>query len=146
VQEIELACGEELVLRGTADRVDRTGEQLVITDFKTGKPIRVADAASHVQLGLYRWVADLGALGAGGEAIAQLLFLREDPPKRQPELGAKVMAQQTPDVQEWLEPVVEAAVAGLRAELAPARPGPLCRVCAVATSCPADPRGQEVRP
>ncbi len=145
-QQIDLDCGESVVVRGKADRVDRVDEQLLITDFKTGKPIRVADAATHVQLGLYRWVADLGALGPGGDAIAQLLFLREDPPKKQPELGAKVMTQQTPDVPDWLEPVLETAVAGLRAEIAPARPGPFCRVCVVATSCPADPRGKEVRP
>jgi superfamily I DNA/RNA helicase/RecB family exonuclease len=142
----ELPSGESLRLVGKMDRVDRDEDQLVITDFKTGKAPTRAEVAEHVQLGLYRWVSELEGLGEGGRAVAQLLFLRQDPPKGQTEPGAKLMRQDTADPDEWLTPVLESVVAGIRAELAVARPGSACRMCAVASSCPADPRGAEVRP
>lgn len=143
---LDLPSGESLRLVGKADRIDRDGEQLVITDFKTGKPPTKADVASHIQLGLYRWVAELGGLGQTGQAVAQLLFLRRDPPRGQQEPGAKVMRQQSPDLPEWLGPILESVASGIRAELAVARPGAACRTCVVASSCPADARGAEVRP
>lgn len=144
--DVTLPSGEALQVRGKADRVDKHGEQIVITDFKTGKnaPTK-AEVAEHIQLGLYRWIGDLGELGVDGTAVAQLLYLRQDPPRTQSEPGARLMRQDDADLS-WLTPVLEAAVAGLRAELAVARPGPGCRMCAVADSCPADPRGAEVRP
>jgi len=144
--ELVLPSGEALRAVGKVDRLDRDGDELVITDFKTGRPSTGAEVASHVQLGLYRWVAELGGLGSQGQAVAQLLFLRKDPPRSQPEDGAKVMRQETPDVPEWLGPVLESVAAGIRAELAVARPGSGCRTCVVASSCPADPQGAEVRP
>jgi RecB family exonuclease len=143
---VTLPSGEILQVRGKADRVDKADEQIVITDFKTGKttPSR-AEVAEHIQLSLYRWIAEMGALGVDGTAVAQLLYLRQDPPRTQHEPGARLMRQDAPDLS-WLTPVLESAVAGLRAELAVARPGPGCRTCPVADSCPADPRGAEVRP
>lgn len=144
--ELDLPSGEQVTVRGSADRVDRVGEQLLITDFKTGKPVTKQEAAQHVQLGLYRWVAELGALGQTGRAVAQLLFLRHDAPRGQELPGAKLMAQDTPDVPEWLAPVLDAAASGIRAEVAVARPGPGCRTCPVASSCPAHAKGSEVRP
>ena len=87
--------------------------------------------------------AALQAIAREGRGI--LLYLRQDPPRTQSEPGARLMRQDDADLS-WLTPVLEAAVAGLRAELAVARPGPGCRMCAVADSCPADPRGAEVRP
>ncbi len=143
---LELPSGETLRVVGKADRVDREAGQLVITDFKTGKTVTKAEAASHIQMGLYRWVAELGGLGEQGRAVAQLLFLRHDPPRGQQQPGAKILRQETEDVPEWVGPILESTVAGIRAELAHARPGPWCRTCVVATSCPADPRGGEVRP
>lgn len=144
--ELALPSGEALQVRGKADRVDAVDGQIVITDFKTGKTTPTkAEVAEHIQLGLYRWVADMGALGVDGQAVAQLLYLRQDPPRTQSEPGARVMRQDAADLS-WLTPVLEAAVAGLRAELAVARPGPGCRTCPVADSCPADPRGAQVRP
>lgn len=144
--EVGLPSGESLRVRGKADRVDRVDDQVVITDFKTGKSTPTkAEVAEHVQLGLYRWIAELGALGVQGDAVAQLLYLRQDPPQTQSDPGARLMRQDAPDLS-WLIEILEAAVAGLRAEVAVARPGPGCRTCPVADSCPADPRGAEVRP
>lgn len=144
--EVGLPSGEALRVRGKADRVDRVDDQIVITDFKTGKttPTR-AEVAEHVQLGLYRWVAELGALGQRGSAVAQLLYVRQDPPRTQADPGARLMRQDDVDLS-WLVEILEGAVAGLRAEVAVARPGAGCRTCAVADSCPADPRGAQVRP
>jgi len=144
--EVPLPSGEALRVRGKADRVDLVDDQTVITDFKTGKKISKAEAAEHVQMGLYRWVAELGALGGAGRAVAQLLFLRDDPPRGQREPGARLMGQDGTGLPDWLLPLLDAAAAGLRAELAVARPGDACRTCPVADSCPADPRGGEVRP
>ena len=55
------------------------------------------------------------------------------------------MRQDDPDLS-WLPEILDAAAAGLRAEIAVARPTDGCRTCLVADSCPADPRGAEVRP
>ncbi len=144
--DVELPSGEVLRVRGAVDRIDQQDGQAVITDFKTGKKITGAQAAEHIQMGLYRWIADLGELGTSGQAVAQLLFVREDPPRGQPEPGARIMRQDDPELADWLLPMLDAAACGLRAELAVARPGPACRTCVVADSCPADPRGAEVRP
>jgi RecB family exonuclease len=139
--------GEETVrLTGSADRIDRVGTQLVITDVKTGRSITAKAAAEHVQLGLYRWAAELGALGIPGEAVAQLLYIREDPPAKQSELGARVLRQDAAGVAQWVVPLLESAAAGIRGQSAPARPGDHCRQCALISSCPARPEGQEVRP
>jgi superfamily I DNA/RNA helicase len=145
--DVDLEGSERVTVAGTVDRVDRIGEQTLITDFKTGKTaISGKEAEQHIQLGLYRWVCELGALGVPSEAVAQLLYLRLDPPQKEADLGAKVRRQGGPDVAEWLAPVLSAAVGGMRAEVAVARPGPQCRTCALCTSCPAVPQGTEVRP
>jgi len=144
-QDVELPSGESLRVHGTVDRIDRVGGQTVITDFKTGKKITREAAAAHVQMGLYRWVAELGGLGEAGRAVAQLLFLRDDPPRGQDEPGARVMRQDDPDLA-WLSDILDAAAGGLRAQIAVARPSDGCRTCPVADSCPADARGAEVRP
>lgn len=145
--QLTLDGDETVIARGVADRIDRVSGQLLITDYKTGstKPSG-AEVAQHIQLGLYRWAAELGALGESGRAIAQLLYLRHDPPVRQPEHGAKLYVQDAPDVQDWLSPVIASTAAGIRAESAVARPGSACRTCHLATSCPAQAAGMEVRP
>lgn len=137
---------ETVVITGKVDRVDQVDEKLLITDFKTGKPIAVKAGQDHVQLGLYRWAAELGALGAPQDAVAQLLYVRHDPPGKQADMGARIISQDSPDVAAWLGPVVDAAAAGLRAEISVARPGSQCRTCVVCSSCPAVPQGMEVRP
>lgn len=145
--QIELDGDEHVVVGGTVDRVDRVDGQLVITDFKTGKSHATAkQGQEHIQLGLYRWAAELGALGVPGPAIAQLLYLRHDPPRKQADAGARIVAQDRSEVPEWLGPVLASAASGIRAEVAVARPGEQCRTCVVCSSCPAVPQGTEVRP
>jgi superfamily I DNA/RNA helicase/RecB family exonuclease len=144
--QIDLDDQETVTITGKADRLDEVDGQLVITDFKTGKPTTVKAGQEHIQLGLYRWAAQLGALGVPRQAIAQLLYVRHDPPARQASVGARVIEQTTADVPDWLGPVLEVAASGIRAEVAPARPGTQCRTCVVCSSCPADQQGTEVRP
>lgn len=144
--DVELDGGEQATLGGKIDRIDRVGEQLVITDFKTGRPITHNAAAAHIQLGLYRWISELGGLGVPQDAIAQLVYVRHDPPAKAADTGAKTLTQDSPDVAEWVQPVLDAVTAGIRAQQAPARPGDHCRNCALITSCPARPEGLEVRP
>lgn len=144
--QIALEGDETVTITGKADRIDDVDGQLLITDFKTGRPTTVKAGQEHIQLGLYRWAAELGALGVPRQAIAQLLYVRHDPPARQEQAGARVIGQTTPDVPQWIGPILESAAAGIRAEVAPARPGTQCRTCVVCSSCPADVRGTEVRP
>ena len=144
--QIDLEGQESVTVTGKADRLDEVDGQLVITDFKTGRPTTAKAGQEHIQLGLYRWAAELGALGVPREAIAQLLYVRHDPPARQAAVGARVIEQTAADVPQWLGPVLEAAASGIRAEVAPARPGAQCRTCVVCSSCPADEQGAEVRP
>ena len=66
-QDVDLPSGESLRVHGTVDRLDRVAGQTVITDFKTGKKITREAAAGHLQMGLYRWVAELGGLGDAGQ-------------------------------------------------------------------------------
>jgi RecB family exonuclease len=143
---VDLEGDESVTVTGTADRVDRHDGRLVITDFKTGRPITRAAAAEHIQLGLYRWVAEMGALGVPGPAVAQLLYVRHDPPAKESQTGARLLQQDTPDVGAMVQPVLEAVAAGLRAEVVPARPGPHCRTCPFTVSCPARPEGAQVAP
>ena len=142
---VALDGDETVTLKGAVDRIDRVGDQLLITDFKTGKPVTHKAAEEHIQLGLYRWVAELGGLGVPQDAIAQLLYVRHDAPAKHAELGAKALVQDTPDLG-WVQPVVDATAAGIRAQLAPARPGDHCRFCTFQSSCPARPEGLEVAP
>ena len=144
--QIDLDGQETVTITGKADRVDEVDGQLLITDFKTGKPTTLKAGQEHIQLGLYRWAAELGALGVPRDAVAQLLYVRHDPPAKQEQPGAKIIEQTTPDVPAWVGPILEAAASGIRAEAAPARPGTQCRTCVVCSSCPADDRGAEVRP
>lgn len=144
--QIDLDGAEQVVVAGTVDRVDQMDGGLLITDFKTGRPITGKAGQQNIQLGLYRWAAELGALGVPQEAVAQLLYVRHDPPQRQIADGAKIIAQDGPDVEQWVRPILDAAASGIRAQVAVARPGDQCRTCVVCTSCPAMPQGAEVRP
>jgi hypothetical protein len=79
-------------------------------------------------------------------AVAQLLYVRHDPPAREAHTGARLLRQDGPDVGAMVAPVLEAVAAGLRAEVVPARPGPQCRTCPLRESCPAQVQGAEVCP
>lgn len=146
--QLTLDGDEEVTVVGQMDRIDRVDDDVVITDYKTGRAgsMTKAKVDEHIQLGIYRWVAELQELGPAGDAVAQLLYLREKPPLKEPEQGAKVMKQSGDDPTAWLAPLISSVAAGIRAQSAPARPSDQCDRCALATSCPARPEGREVRP
>ena len=144
--ELVLPSGEALRAVGKVDRLDRDGDELVITDFKTGRP-----STGPRSPPTYSSAFTDGSLNSVDSAPRARPWpscssCARTHPEVSPRTGPKVMRQETPDVPEWLGPVLESVAAGIRAELAVARPGSGCRTCVVASSCPADPQGAEVRP
>ncbi|MFN0091555.1 MAG: RecB family exonuclease [Acidimicrobiales bacterium] len=114
---------------GVVDRLDRTPEGLVVTDYKSGRPPHPNFAAPRLaQVLLY--AAAVAAVTGEAPVRSRLVYL-----------GATVIsAAAEPDA-------VEGAVAGLAAtwealnracaaDQFPARPGPLCGWCPFAGECP----------
>ncbi|MBZ5734169.1 ATP-dependent helicase [Nocardioides sp. TRM66260-LWL] len=157
---VVLDDGEQVRLHGSADRLElttvpETGEpRVVVVDLKTGRAAPSGAAVErHLQLGLYQFALDQGALAqvgsvpeelrrpgtvAGGAELVQLGAL---------DLGesAKVQAQPVqPDDGEartLLRAQLAEAAGLLRAETFPARAGAHCRDCAFVALCPQQSAG-----
>ena len=136
------AVGEALRAVGRSTGSTGTG-RVVITDFKTGRPS--TGPRSPPTCSSASTVGSLNSDSAPRARPWPSCSSCARTHRSQPEDGAKVMRQETPDVPGVARPVLESVAAGIRAELAVARPGSGCRTC-VASSCPADPQGAEVRP
>ena len=133
------------VVSGTVDRLERhTGSgQLRVLDYKTGatKP-SATELQAHPQLAAYQVAvtegafADLGTDSAG----AALLQLGKAAPK------SRVGLQPQPPLQDyddpaWAHRLVQETAEGMAGGRFVAAPGQHCTVCAVRTSCPAQPEG-----
>ncbi|WP_036509109.1 ATP-dependent helicase [Nocardioides sp. URHA0020] len=139
---VELDTGEQVQLTGYADRLELDAEgDVVVVDLKTGrtKPSNKA-VESHVQLGLYQYAVDHGAVEelvpharAGGAELVQLGMLDGgpsavvQPQSVQPEDGAD---------RELLRERLGHTAALLRAEEFPAVAGQHCRDCSFVPICP----------
>ena len=148
-----------VVLDGKVDWLESTAGGLRVVDFKTSRaaPTR-ASIAGMEQLGIYQLaVASGGFAGLGADAGtggAAAVYLRlpgrpEDLPKEfaqeslvtTPYLGADAEEERYPT---WVHQRI-ALAAGVVAEGSyPATPGPHCRTCPFANSCPASGRGGQV--
>ncbi|MFP5415403.1 MAG: ATP-dependent helicase [Actinomycetes bacterium] len=144
--------GATVVLKGTIDRLERTGSgDLRVVDFKTGRsrPTQ-AEAAAMPQVGVYQLAVEAGAFGevapGARSAGASLVYLRHDDspgwPKefRQPSLVEKPHLGDDPTEQRhptWVHHQVAQARAVLVSGSYDARPGGHCQWCAVRSSCPA---------
>ena len=137
--EVTLPDGQRVLLHGYADRVelDASG-RVVVVDLKTGKSTpSKEDIRLHPQLGLYQLAVEHGAVpGHDIPGGAELWQLRQELSS-----GMRVQEQapQLPD-EEGVRPIerqLMGAVARLRDERFPARPGPHCTYCDFDTFCPA---------
>ena len=144
--------GAVVTLRGSVDRLERTaGGDLRVIDFKTGRSTPTKDEVARMpQIGVYQLAIEAGAFDdvapGAASAGASLVYLRHDDnegwPKefRQPSLTEA--PHLTDDADElayptWVHQRVAQAHAVLASGRFDARPGPVCRHCPVASSCPA---------
>ncbi|MGY2875918.1 superfamily I DNA/RNA helicase/RecB family exonuclease [Marmoricola sp. URHA0025 HA25] len=135
---VELPDGEQVELRGFADRLEVDGDGgLVIVDLKTGKYAPTGPKVSeHIQLGLYQYAARHGAFAevAGDAPVsgAELVQLRAAPGD-----DAKVQVQRPDDPGHtgMSDRLVEVA-AMLRREEFVAHAGDHCRNCTFTIICP----------
>ncbi|MEP9361685.1 ATP-dependent DNA helicase [Nocardioides sp. CN2-186] len=139
---VELESGERVQVSGYADRLELDADgNVVVVDLKTGrtKPTNKA-VESHVQLGLYQYAVDHGALDdqvpgahAGGAELVQLGLTD----------GGDTAVVQSQDVQpedgpgrDDLRLRLAHAASLLRAETFPAVAGQHCRDCSFVPICP----------
>jgi RecB family exonuclease len=141
--EVTLPDGERVLLHGYADRVelDAAG-RVVVVDLKTGKSTPSKEEIRlHPQLGLYQLAVEHGAVpGHDAPGGAELWQLRQGLRS-----GMRVQ-EQAPQVadDEGVRPIerqLMAAVARLRDEQFPARPGAHCTYCDFERFCPARTSG-----
>ena len=141
--------GEQVRLTGYADRLELdSDDRVVVVDLKTSRGAPTGPAVkSHVQLGLYQYAVDSGAVdellpegasgSSGGAELVQLgledaqaaKVQRQDP---EPDDGTGRVA---------LRGEIARAAALLRAESFPAVAGPYCRDCSFVPICPARSAG-----
>ena len=148
-----------VVLDGKVDWLERTSGGLRVVDFKTSRsaPTRAAIAGME-QLGIYQLAVASGGFAGlepdTGTAGAAAVYLRlpgrpEDLPKEfdQASLMSTPYLYADPEEERyptWVHQRV-ALAAGVVAEgTYPATPGPHCRTCPFANSCPASGRGGQV--
>jgi ATP-dependent helicase/nuclease subunit B len=121
--QVRLADGRELRFRGSADRVDRAGNALVVVDYKTGSPrrfekISTADptaAGTKLQLPVYAHAARAGLGMPGSGVSAEYWFLRKD-------RGKRISMPLTPEVDEAFGAALAVIADGIAGGLFPHRP------------------------
>jgi len=116
-----------------------------VIDIKTSKqPPATKDLPTEPQLGVYQLAVRDGGFAAehpGAPGGAELVQLRQSVRGQ-----VKVQAQPPLDADGvgWIDGVVGAVAADIRAETFPARPNDGCERCAYRTSCPASDAGEQV--
>jgi RecB family exonuclease len=135
---VELDSGERVRLFGYADRLELDADgRVVVVDLKTNKSAPTGPGVlKHVQLGLYQYAVDHGAVEghdeSGGAELVQLGL---------PD-GDSAVVQQQPRYAEGgpertaLRQQVDRAAALVRAESFPAVAGEHCRDCDFTAICP----------
>jgi len=153
---VDLPGGERVKLSGYADRLELDAEgRVVVVDIKTGRtPPTKPQVERHVQLGLYQFAVDRGAVdalveaaGLAGPAVAggaELLQIGlEDGAD---EAKVQLQSPQAEDGPEraLLRDQLTAAAAYLRSETFPAVAGDYCKDCDFLALCPARSAGAVV--
>jgi superfamily I DNA/RNA helicase/RecB family exonuclease len=138
VTEITLPGGEQIELRGFADRLEIDTEgRLVVVDLKTGKYAPTGTGVKeHIQLGLYQYAAGHGAFAeVAGDAEcagAELVQLRAGSTP-----AAKVQTQEATDPgHTGIEQRLTEVAAMVRSEEFVASAGDHCRWCDFEVICP----------
>ena len=140
-------------LRGFIDRleVDADG-QVWIVDFKTGKhPPSKNALPEHVQLGVYQYAVEHGALAELGLSVsggAELVHLRRDAEKGAagPLVQQQVRLEPDDDGRVFVDELLDDALTVITQERYPARPGDACRFCDFHLICPAEAGRDQVVP
>ncbi|HEX3706643.1 MAG TPA: ATP-dependent DNA helicase [Mycobacteriales bacterium] len=142
--DFEVAVGDDIVVRGRADRIelDDSGG-LVVVDLKTTRnPPSEERVKTDAQLGVYQLVTRHGAFERwsttpGGAELVQLRKSTRNAVKvqRQNALGAE---------DSWVDDLVGGIAGSVRAEAFPARPNDGCGYCRFRTSCPSHDEGGQV--
>jgi superfamily I DNA/RNA helicase/RecB family exonuclease len=147
-QQLRVRMGE-ITITGQVDRLERGDDgTAIVVDLKTGAG-RPADSEldRHPQLGVYQLAALLGAFeqfGLSQPGGAELVQIGKAG------LAARVRVQSQRALCDdadpgWAARLVETVAAGMAGPVFTATANPGCRVCPVATSCPVDERGGQVR-
>lgn len=149
--------GRPVRLVGSVDRLEVDGlGRLRIVDFKTGRSVPTrAEGAEHPQMGLYQVAAAAGAfssLHAGLEvAGGELVFLRAAASDDAPTVLFQASLAERPHLDDadaayptWMHHRLALVRDTLAAGIHPAQPGPACRWCPFASSCPAQVSGRQV--
>jgi superfamily I DNA/RNA helicase/RecB family exonuclease len=148
---VDLPNGEQVQLSGYADRLELDADgRVVVVDLKTGRTAPSAPAVQrHVQLGLYQFAVDQGAVdglvdGAAVAGGAELLQIGLEDGKDE-----AVVQQQSPQAEDGperdlLREQLGAVAAMLRSESFPAIAGNHCKDCDFVALCPARSAGAVV--
>lgn len=134
------------VLRGSVDRLERSGEDGVrVTDLKTGRGIpSVAEAAINAQLGAYQLAVESGAFSELGPEVhsvgAQLVFVGD---------GARGATRRTQEALEtgedsWARTLVTEAAETMAGARFRAVENSMCAACGVRRACPVQNEGRHV--
>jgi ATP-dependent helicase/nuclease subunit B len=121
--EVRLPDGRAIRFRGSADRVDRVGEELVVVDYKTGsnrkfKDIGEADptvGGTRLQLPVYAYAARAALDAEDAPVSAEYWFLRKDH-------GEQIELPLTPQVQATYAATLAVIADGIAGGLFPHRP------------------------
>jgi hypothetical protein len=122
---VALPDGRTVRFRGSADRVDRAGDALVVVDYKTGKAKSFdklteddpTAGGSKLQLPVYAYAARAALGKPDGCVSAEYWFLRRD-------RGNRVIVPLTDSVQQTYLSALTVIVDGISAGMFPHRPPP----------------------
>jgi RecB family exonuclease len=143
---VDLPDGTQVQLYGYADRLELDADgRVVVVDLKTGKyPPTNDEVAVHPQLGLYQLAVEHGAVErlapAAEHGGAELWQLRKEV-RNALKVQRQAPQEPDPDGVRTIERQLMTAVARLRDEEFPARPGEQCGHCDFVVMCPAHHSG-----
>ena len=150
---------DRVALSGFVDRIERDDDgRLVAIDLKNMRSaVSGKQIPEHGQLGVYQLLLERGAASdlslseslpdtprpVGGAALVQL---RLDAGRGSTEAKVQFQEPVRPDEPTWVEQRLGAAAEVLRSHTVVATVGSACQYCSYATTCPAQPEGEQVIP
>ena len=150
---------DRVALSGFVDRIERDDDgRLVAIDLKNMRSaVSGKQIPEHGQLGVYQLLLERGAASdpslseslpdtprpVGGAALVQL---RLDAGRGSTEAKVQFQEPVPPDEPTWVEQRLGAAAEVLRSDTVVATVGSACQYCSYATTCPAQPEGEQVTP
>lgn len=124
---------------GRADRVERRGTAISIVDYKTGRPVSVAEGKTSLQLGYYVLAASAHPSIDDDHDVTGAEFWYPSNPLTNSITVRDFDMDELESVRSRLIAIAEL----IRAEEFAATPGAGCRTCAVSRTCPSVDAGEE---